>query len=124
MKFVKKWFSAGILVFTFFVVGATISPSVSSAEDVWFYSNDESWSYYLDTDHLRRYDTFPQYTVVVKKVINGKFQGDFEILGFSSENDTLMCYTYNRMNGRWEYPRRVSTDPYTSAAWRAMQPYL
>ena len=122
MKLVKKWLSFGILVFTFLVVGATISPSVSSAEDVWFYS-DGSWSFYLCSETINdRGNEQPKYTVQVKKVFNGTYQGDFEFLGFTS--DGSYCYWYNRMNGRWEGSQRVSASPYTSAAWRAMQPYL
>lgn len=124
MKLVKRWLSAGILVFTFFVMGVTISPSVSSAEDIWFYSQS-NWSYYLISETIKdRGNKHPQYTVQVKKVIGGKYMGDFELLGFAYENGTLISYVFHRYNMRWEYPGRVSEDPYTSAAWRAMQPYL
>ena len=122
---IKKLLSIGILVLTFFL-STSISPSVSSAEDVWFYTH-HGWESYIVTDTIKNIeDRHPQYTVFVKHVRNGKCEGTFEILGFAYENGTLISYVFNRykMSWDWEYPGRVSEDPYTSAAWRAMQPYL
>ena len=124
MKEVKRLFLAGFLAFTFAVLGATLSPSTSSAEDVWFYSDGE-WAFYLNTNTVKdRGNKVPRYTVNVKKVISGKFQGDFEILGFTSKNGKIYCAIFSRYNMKWEYESPIDNDPYSTAAWNALRPYI
>ena len=124
MNMFKKLLSTGILALTFFVLSSAIAPSISSAEDVWFYST-ERWAYYISTETIRNHgDRHPQYTVTVKKVNLGSIYGDFEILGFAHKNDTIISYVYNRYKQKWDYAGQVAKDPYLSAAWQAMQPYL
>ena len=118
MKFVKRWLSAGVLVLTFFVMGATISPSVSSAEDVWVMSRG-GFDHYMNTDTIQKSDG--GYLVNVKLVTNGAFH-NFRILKFFSVNDSFMqMEEFDRTNGKWI----VSSDDELGAPlWKAMKPYM
>lgn len=122
MRCIRRLFSAGILVFVFFVLGATLTPSISSAEDVWVYSRD-NFEYYLSTETIKNTNKHPPYTCTVKKIYNGKYD-NFDILGFANENDIIIGYSFWRSHGTWDCIGKVSNDPYFSAVWQAMKPYL
>ena len=117
-------------VFVFMVLGATLSPSTSSAEDVWIYSQGE-YSYYLQTDTISKrnsrppytYNNYPPYSCSVKYVYNGKYD-NFQIYGFANENNTIIGYSYSRSHGDWENNGRASDDPFYNALWNALRQYI
>lgn len=118
MRCITRLFSAGILAFAFFVLGATVTPSISSAEDVWVMSRD-GFDHYMNTDTIKKGDR--GYQVNVKLVTNGKFH-NFRILNFFKENDMyMMMEEFDRTNGQWT----VSSDNELGAPlWKAMKPYM
>ena len=122
MRWFARCFSAFFLAVTFWAIGTTIEPSVSSAEDVWVYSRG-GYEYYLSTKSIKVRNEHPTYTCNVKVVYNGQYH-DFQVLGFASENDIIVGYSFGRSDGKWEYHDKVSKDPYFSAVWNAMKPYL
>ena len=99
-----------------------MQPRISSAQDIWVYSR-EGYEYYLTTENISVRDSQPPFTCNVKVVYNGKYD-NFEILGFESQNDILVGYSFWRSHGTWEFVGTVSKKPYLNAVWQAMKPYL
>lgn len=117
-------------VFVFMVLATTLSPSTSSAEDVWFYSQGEL-SYYLQTDNISKrsskppytYNNYPPYSCCVKYVYNGQYD-NFQIYGFANENNTIIGYSFSRSHGDWTNIGRASDDPFYNALWNALRQYI
>ena len=111
-----------ILAGSFFVV-----PSVSSAEDVWCYSN-ETISFYLDSDSVGNVNNAPNgitYRASGKAVFNddGSFATIY-VYGFAVPNDNIEGYSYGRSTGEWEYIGSIKKNSELRAVWQAMKPYL
>ena len=131
MRGITRLFLASFLAFTFAILGATLSPSTSSAEDVWFNSNGE-FSYYLDTNTIKRnpnshppytYNNPPMYTCSFKIVHHGKYE-NFQICGFAKENDKVIGYSFSRSMGDWSNEGSVINNPFYNALWNAMKKYI
>ena len=66
----KELFSMYLLALAFFIFWETLSPSVSLAEDVWFYSYGP-FDCYLVTEKIVRGQGTINYFIIVNKTING-----------------------------------------------------
>lgn len=114
-----------VLIVSIFAGSVFIMPNVSSAEDVWCYSDGEFY-FYLDSDTIKEIENDPngiRYGVFEKMVYNNKMH-TFHSYGFAVFNDNLVCYSYNRFNGKWEYPCPIKEDSHLRAIWQAMKPYM
>lgn len=104
------------------MLGVILSPSTSSVEDVWFYSQGE-FSYYLQTDTISKRNSRPPYSCCIKYVYNGEYD-NFQIYGFANENNTIIGYGYSRSHGDWTNTGRASDDPFYNALWNALRKYI
>ena len=107
-----------LLVFTLLSVSFFMSPSISSAEDVWIMSRD-GFDHYMITDTIKK--GARGYQVNVKIVYNGKYD-NFRILSFDSVNDLYMIMEeFTRYDGKWTVS---SDDELGEPLWNAMKPYM
>jgi hypothetical protein len=98
-------------------------PGVSSAEDVWCYSQN-GYAYYLSSESVTTTTYHPPYRGIVKMVREDTgTQRDVIIAGFANENDVIMAYVYGK-DGTWGSCGKVGTFPLLYAVWQAMTPYL
>lgn len=116
-----------VLMVSFFMGSAIMIPNVSSAEDVWCYSNG-TYSFYLDSDSVGELKNAPNgisYGVSGKTVFdeNGSF-GTIIVYGFAVPNDSIEGYSYGRSTGKWEYIGGIKNNSELRAVWQAMKPYL
>lgn len=114
-----------VLTASIFAGNVFIMPSVSSAEDVWCYSDGEL-SFYLASDTIKEIKddlNGIRYSVSGRTVVNNK-QHNVHLYGFAVFNDNVVCYSFNRFNGKWEYPYPIKKDSNLRAIWQAMKPYM
>ena len=122
-----KIFKMLVLVVSVFLGSTMMMPNVSSAEDVWCYSNDAT-SFYLDSDSVGNAKNAPNgitYSASGKVVSNedGSFV-NIQIFGFAVPNDNVIGYSYWRSHGTWEYVGSIKKNSEMRAVWQAMKPYL
>lgn len=116
-----------MLVASIFAGSVVVMPSVSSAEDVWCYSND-TMSFYLDSDSVGEVKNAPEgisYGASGKMVLNkdGSFV-NIIIYGFAVPSDSVEGYSYWRVKGKWEYIGSIKKNAELRAVWEAMKPYM
>ena len=116
-----------VLMISIFAASTFVMPSVSSAEDVWCYSND-IMSFYLDSDSVGETKNAPEgisYGASGKLVSNedGSFV-NIVIYGFAVPNDNVEGYSYWRAKGKWEYIGSIKKNSELRAVWEAMKPYM
>ncbi len=114
-----------LLVVSLLTVSVVMMPSVSFAEDVWAYSEDEYVDVYVDTDRISIDNREPRYRGLVKIVSrkDGTMM-NFYPAGFDFRNGQLVGFTYFRSQGYWEYHGAVVNDSRMNAIWKVMKPYL
>ena len=115
-----------ILAVSFFIAGSLNLPGVSSAADVWCYSQDGR-SFYLDSESINA-ETLPRemdYRASVKVVRES--DGSLEktvVYGFESQNDILVGAIFDKSAGRWGFPEYAREKPVLKAIWETMKPYM
>lgn len=121
-----KWFiRTMLLVMSLLTVSVVMMPSVSLAEDVWVYSEDDYMDVYLSTDKISVNKIEPRYRGLVKFVSreDGTLM-NFYPFGFDYRNGQVVGFSYSRSQGYWEYHGSVVNDQMFNAVWQAMKPYL
>jgi len=101
-------------------------PGVSSAEDVWCYSNG-SFSYYLSSDTISRVNYTGGITYAVDGVTVFDRDGSLGrplMYGFSVPNDYMMAFIFDRSNGKWNHITDDEGLANAMAVWEAMKPYM
>lgn len=118
MRLLTRLFFASVLAFSFAVLGATVSPSVSSAEDVWVLSRD-GFDNYMQSETI--IEGGRGYRVNVKVVHNGEFQGSRTLYFFKKSNMYMVMYESDELGDIGELS---SDDELGAPLWEAMKPYM
>ena len=97
MRRITRLFLASFLVVTFAILGATLSPSISSAEDVWVYGNSDYNVYAVTESYSGVWDA-ANFSINAKivypsgKIVSNKYSfiregGRFEYVWYCVVND-------------------------------------
>ena len=114
MRVLARLFLAIFLAFAFAVLGATVSPGVSSAEDVWAYSSEYGDDYVM-TETISKCERGIELNV--KRVKDGEVHIDPVIF---TKHNTWCGLTSTGMRD----VGLVSWSKYASAVWNVVKNYL